>query len=198
MIVAVPPLRSILNACSVGHLQADRFERVVHAAAGHRDDFADRVGLLRVDDVGGAELAREFELTRHRVDRDDAARAGDRRAVDARQADAAAADHRNRRARFDLRGVDHRADAGRDAAADQRRAVERHVGADLHDGVFVHQHVLGERRQVQELEYRLSRLRSAAAVRPSSRSRSSRSHSDMWPVRQYSQWPQNADRHVIT
>ena len=52
--------------------------------------------------------------------------------------------------------LNHRADAGGDAAADQRGAVERHVVADFHDGVFVHQHAFGERRQVQELEHRLT------------------------------------------
>ena len=48
-------------------------------------------------------------------------------------------------------GIHHRAVAGDDAAADQRGQFERHVLADFDDGVFVHQHLLGERRQVEEL-----------------------------------------------
>ena len=67
--------------------------------------------------------------------------------------------YRNRRARLDFGGVDHGADAGGDAAADQRGAIERHVGADLHDRVFVHQHAFGERRQIQELIARAFRRR---------------------------------------
>ena len=49
------------------------------------------------------------------------------------------------------RGVDHRADTGRDAAADERGLVERHVGPDLHEHVLVHEQLLGEARQVDEL-----------------------------------------------
>ena len=48
-------------------------------------------------------------------------------------------------------GVQHRADAGGDAAADQRGAVERHVVANLHDGVLVHEHPFGIGREVGEL-----------------------------------------------
>ena len=54
-----------------------------------------------------------------------------------------------------LGGVQHRADAGRDAAADERGLVERHVGPDLHEHVLVHEQLLGEARQVGELEERL-------------------------------------------
>ena len=60
-------------------------------------------------------------------------RAGDARALDRGDADAAAAEHDDRRARRDLCRVDRRPDAGRDAAADQGRDVEGHVVVDLHD-----------------------------------------------------------------
>jgi HAMP domain-containing protein len=83
--------------------------------------------------------------------RHDPGRSGDRRGVDRRQADAARAEHRDGRAGLHPRGVHHRAVAGDDAAADQRSEVQRHVLADLHQRVLVHQHLLGERRQVGEL-----------------------------------------------
>ena len=54
-----------------------------------------------------------------------------------------------------VRGVDHGADARHHRATDQRCAVERHVLADLHAGMLVDQHLLGERRQVQELVHRV-------------------------------------------
>ena len=73
----------------------------------------------------------------------------------ARQSDAAAADHGHRGTRLDGRGVDHRADARGNGAANQRRTVERHVGADLGECMFMHEHLFRERRQVQELVDRL-------------------------------------------
>src|SRR5262249_56750133 len=57
----------------------------------------------------------------------------------------------DRRARLDTRGVEHGADAGGHAAADQGRAIERHVVADLHQTALVDQHLLGVRREVGEL-----------------------------------------------
>ena len=124
-------LRNILGVRKIGH-------------AGTLDPFAHGVLLLRIDDVGRAELAREIELTRHRVDGDDTTRAGNRGPIDAGETYAAATDHCDRCAGFDFRGVDHRADPGRNSAADQRRAVERHIRTDLHDRVLVHQHTFGE------------------------------------------------------
>jgi hypothetical protein len=44
----------------------------MHAAAGHVPDCFDRIGVARVQRVGGAELARQLEFRGHRVDRDDA------------------------------------------------------------------------------------------------------------------------------
>src|SRR5204863_1419460 len=62
---------------------------------------------------------------------DDALGAGDARALDHREADAAATEHGDARARLHPGGVEHRADAGGDAAADERRALERNLGIDL-------------------------------------------------------------------
>jgi hypothetical protein len=85
------------------------------------------------------------KLGRIGVDRDDAAGAGDLRAVDRGHADPATANHHHGLAGRDLGGVHDGAIAGDDAAADQRRQFKRHVLADFDDGVFVHQHLLGER-----------------------------------------------------
>ena len=84
-----------------------------------------------VDEVGGAELLGRLALQLDRVDREDAAGAGDARALDHGLADAAAADDRDGRARLDLRGVERRADAGGDAAADERELLVGEVGVDL-------------------------------------------------------------------
>ena len=77
-----------------------------------------------------AEFARGGELRRLDVDGDDRNAAGEPRALDRIQPDAAAADHDNARAGFDVRGVDDRADAGHHAAGDQRGDVERDVPGD--------------------------------------------------------------------
>ncbi len=69
-------------------LEADGFEGMMHAAFGHLDDLGDGIALLRVDDIGGTEMLCEVELRADCVDRDDAARAGDRRAIDGGQTDA--------------------------------------------------------------------------------------------------------------
>ena len=64
-------------------------------------------------------------------------RTGDARALDHREPDRAAADHPHARARPDLRRLEHRADAGRDRAADQAGLDERNaVHADR--GALVH------------------------------------------------------------
>ncbi len=75
MTVAVPPFRSIANACSAVCLQPDRLEGVVHAAAGELVHLLDGIARRRVDEVGGTELLGELRASRHPVDRDDAARA---------------------------------------------------------------------------------------------------------------------------
>ena len=106
--------------------------------------------LASMVSVAPKSLAR-LELERVLVDGDDAAGASDVGRVDGRQPDAAGAEHRHRGARLHLGSVGDRAVTGDHAAADQRRQVERHVRADLHQCVLVHDHLLGECRQVGEL-----------------------------------------------
>ena len=102
--------------------------------------------FLRVHEVRHAELLGERLARRVEVDADDLVGAGHARALDHVQADAAEAEHDDVRARLDLRGVDHRADAGGDAAADVADLVERRVLADLRQRDLRQHGVVRERR----------------------------------------------------
>ncbi len=137
-----------------GLLEADRLEGVLDATAGELADRLDRIALGGVHRVGCAELTRLRELLLEDVDGDDHPGARDARALDDGQADAAGAVHRHRRAGLDAGRVEHRADSGRHAAADQRAPVERHVVADFDEPVFVDQHFLGIGGQIRELIHR--------------------------------------------
>ena len=68
---------------------------------------------------------------------------------------------------------------------------------DLHHRVLVHQHLLGEGRQVERLVERLPVPRSRRAA-PGSSFTSVLSQRLGWPVMQYSHSPQNTDRQVMT
>ena len=81
----------------------------------------DRVVVLGVDAVGGAEALGPLELPVVDVDGDDRRGAGQRGARDRRVAHAAAADDRDGVAALHLTGVDRGARAGHDPAADQAR-----------------------------------------------------------------------------
>ena len=112
----------------VGFRPSDRLDHHVRAVAlGQRLDPLDRVGFPRVDHVGGAELARPFQLPVVDVHRDDLAGAREQRAEHGAVAHAAAADHRDRVAAADLPGVQRGAQAGHHAAAEQ----PGHLGLDL-------------------------------------------------------------------
>ena len=142
-------------------LEADGLEGVVHSPARHVPYRFDGIFPGSVDDVGRPEFPGEIELGAHGVDGDDAPRARYRGAVDGGESDAAEADHRHRAADLDLGGVVHRADPGGHAATDERSPVERHVLANLHDGVLMHEHVLGKRGEVVELVHQLAVLAEA-------------------------------------
>ncbi|MNM97708.1 hypothetical protein D3C81_1102200 [compost metagenome] len=138
-----------------GLLEADAFESVVHTAASQLHHSLGGIAVPAVDHIGGAELPGQFQLRVEHVDGNDPPCPGQRRAVDRGQTDTAATDHRNGFARAHLGGVEHRAGAGGDRATEQGGTVQRHVTADRHAGVFVHQHLLGEPGQVDELRHRL-------------------------------------------
>jgi hypothetical protein len=124
------------------------------------------------------------------IDRDDAAGAGDLRAVDRGHADAAAANHHHALAGRDFCGIDHRAVAGDDAATDQRGKLQRHVLADFDDRILVHQHLLGERRQVEKLVQLFGRAQDSRLDAPGSIFTDVSVHSTGRPVVQLSQVPQ--------
>ena len=76
---------------------------------------------------------------------------GDHRALHDVEADAAATDDRDRRARRDLRGVEHRAETGGDRAAHERGDVDRHLVVDLQQRLLGKEHLLGESADAREL-----------------------------------------------
>ena len=122
MIDSTPTLVAALEGGAHQLGVAHALERVVDAAVGHIDDHLldGLVELLRVDEVGAAELARHLLFTIVDVDADDARSLGHLGALDARQTDAAQPEHRHRRAGLDLGGVQNRADPGGDPAAEQQ------------------------------------------------------------------------------
>ncbi len=99
---------------------AGAVEGVVRAAVGQRDEMRDDVALdrLRVDEVGHAEAAAPLLAVGVDVDADDHARPRQPRALEHVEPDAAQPEHDHVVAGLDLGGVDHRADARGDAAAD--------------------------------------------------------------------------------
>ena len=107
---------------------AGRLEGVVGAeAAGHLEDPLD--GVRAADEhVGRALAAGQLEALLGEVDADDPLGALQAAAGDGAEADHARAEDDAGRARLDLRGVDRRAEAGREAAGEQAGAVERRLG----------------------------------------------------------------------
>src|SRR5471032_2317449 len=117
---------------------ADALEGKVHAAVGQVDDHVldGAVVVFRVDAVGGAQLPGDFKLGRVDVDGNDATGLGFHRADDGRQANAAEAEDSHGIARLDLGSVDHRADAGGNAAAEQADLFQRRFFRDFCNGNF--------------------------------------------------------------
>ena len=101
MIVAVPPGRQHRERLLARRLPAERLERVLDATTRELLHLAHRIAGRRVHGVGGAERTRAVELLGGDVDRDHARGTGDHRALHDVQADAAATDDRDRRARVE-------------------------------------------------------------------------------------------------
>ncbi len=114
------------------------------------------IGVLGIDRVGRAKLARKAELVVGEIDGDDAAGARKHRAEQAGETDAAQPDDRHRAARPDLRGVHHSADAGDDSAAEQRRHVERQGLVDHHDRAAIDHGIFGVARHAGLVVHRLA------------------------------------------
>ena len=110
-----------------GRIRApDGLERVVDAvAAGDLLDRLDRIALVRIDGMGGAELARPLQFARVDVDADDRRRAGQLGAHDDRVPDTAAAEDGDGGPRLHPGGVERRADSGHHATADQAHLLRR-------------------------------------------------------------------------
>ena len=136
-------------------LEADAFEGVVHTASGQLHHLFGGIAILAIDQVGGAELPGQFQFGIEHVDGDDPPCPGQCGTIDGRQSDTAAADHRHGFARAHLCGVEYRASTGRHGTTEQRSTVQRHVATNRNAGVFVHQHLFGKARQVDELRDRL-------------------------------------------
>ena len=86
-----------------------------------------------------------LELLRRDVDGDDPLRAGEPRALHDGEPDAAAADHGDGRALPHRRRPEGGARAGREAAREQRRLLDRQLLRHLHRARLVHDRVVGER-----------------------------------------------------
>ena len=118
---------------------ADAFEGVVAAADlvgwrfGEVDEIGHEIGadLLRIDEMRHAEALAPLLLVVVGVDADDHVGPGEAKALDHVQPDAAQPEHRALRAGRDLGGVDHRADACRDATADVTNLVEWRILANF-------------------------------------------------------------------
>jgi len=122
-----------------------------------------------------------FRALTRGVDRDDALGAGERCAVDADSPTPPQADHRDRRAGSTLAALNTAPTPVIHATADQRGAVERNVGVDLHHRVLVHEHLLGEGRQIEGLVHMATLPGHSARPRPRHLTSCSRTNSG-WPV----------------
>jgi hypothetical protein len=144
---------------------ADAFKAVVRAAFGKLNNRVDDTWRRRsVDEVRHAEPARHTLAGRIDVDTDDLIGAHHPRTLDDVEADTAETENPDVRACFNLRSEEHRADAGRDAAADVANGLEGRVLAHLGDCDLGHDDVLGESRRTHVVEDGLSANREAAGA----------------------------------
>ena len=134
------------SACRIVADIADALEAVIGAALGQVDEIGDEVALdlVRVDEMGHAEFLGQCPLAGVEIDADDHVGADHAAALHDIEPDAAEAEDHDIGAGLDLGGVDHRANAGGDAAADVADLVERRVLADFRD------RDLGQYREVRE------------------------------------------------
>jgi hypothetical protein len=145
---------------------ADALEAVVGAAVRHRDQVLHEIAadFLRIDEIRHAEFLGERAPPRVEIDADDAIRADQLRALHDVQADAPEAEHYDVRARLHLRSIHHRADAGRDAAADVADLIEWRVLADLRQRDLRQHRVIRERRAAHVVVNLVLADREAAAA----------------------------------
>ena len=139
---------------------ADALERVVRAAdlvgaaLGQVDEMRREIAahLLGVDEVRHAKARAPRLLRVVHIDAYDHVRAGELEALDHVQPDATEAEHDRRLAWLNLRRVEHRANAGRHAAADVADLVERRVVPHFRQRDLGQHGVVGERRAAHVVE----------------------------------------------
>src|ERR1051325_3064001 len=141
---------------------ADRLKGVIDPeSTGQGPHRLDRIVLARIDEMRRPGALRHLFLLREHVDGDDLPGGADPRALDDRQPNAAAAEHRNGLPGLEARAAQRRADPGQDAATDQRGAIERDLRVDPHDRILMQQHLLGIAGDADELAKRRALLREA-------------------------------------
>src|SRR5262249_15165904 len=103
------------------------------AFLGHVDEMGDKIAadFLWIDEMRHAEALAPSLLVRVEIDADDHVGAGEAQTLDDVEPNAAEAADDALGAGLDLRRVDHRTDAGGDAAADVADLVERGILADF-------------------------------------------------------------------
>ena len=144
---------------------ADALEAVVHAPLGQLLDLGDHVRrVLGVDEVGHAELAAQSFPVRVEIDADDHVGAHHPCALHDVETNAAEAEHGDGGAWTHLGGVDHRTDAGGDAAADVADLLHGRVLAHLGERDLRQHRVVGEGRAAHVVEHRLALVGEAAGA----------------------------------
>jgi hypothetical protein len=149
----VPPGRIISKAWRIVSGPSHHLDRVVGAALAAQLPYLRRriAAAARQHHLGGAQPQGALQLAGVAVDRDHAGRPGQPGTRDRLQADAAAADHGDALAGPYARHVAHRAQAGDDAAADQRRLPQGQPGRELDRGGGGDDAALGEAGDAQEV-----------------------------------------------
>ena len=127
---------------------AHRLEAVVHTATGDVLNRLHGVVLAGVHDMGCAHCLGKLKLGLDHVDSNDLVCPGDTSSLDCRQTNAASTHNTDRLARCDLGCAKDGTKPCGHTATNESGLVERHVLVDLYQCVLVHQHHLGERRQV--------------------------------------------------
>ena len=117
---------------------ADTFKGIIGTAAGQLDKMPDKIIAMPggVDEMRHAEPLAPFLLAVIQVDADNHVGTDHAKTLDDIQPDAAKPEDNGVASRLGLRGVDHRANTGGDAAADIADLVERGVLVDLGQGDF--------------------------------------------------------------
>ncbi len=137
---------------------AGAVESIVRAAIGQGHQMGDDIALdlFRIDEVGHTEAFTPFPLVVVDIDTDDLVGADHFQALDDIEADTAETEDHGIGAGLDTGRIDHGADAGGHAAADVAGLVERRIVADLGQGNFRQDRVVGEGRAAHIMIDRLA------------------------------------------